>query len=457
MEVIEAARLPIYSWSPDLEEGALRQAVNCANLPVASHHVAVMADGHQGYGVPVGAVMALENAISPYAVGNDIGCGMAMIPTGLDREQVLGPLPPPGGKTGAVARDEVMRQIQARIPAGMGARRSAPASQEVRPLLEDAFDALEEASGICGIPLSTSQSADPNHGKLLSRDELVTRGQVQAGTLGSGNHFIELLMGSEDDVWVMLHSGSRGVGSLICNNFHRMALAHCEQAGHSLADPGLAWLPLAKNENGDTWERVGACYRRALRAGLDYAERNRRLMLEEVGSIIEERFSTTMAWNDTVNIHHNDATLEEHFGRRVWIHRKGAVKAARGAATITPGSMGTGSYLGRGLGNPDSFSSCAHGAGRRLSRGRARDQLSLEEELERIRAAGGKVFATSPGAVLDEMPAAYKDLDHVMAAQADLVEPVRRFTPIGTYKGAEKPRKRKRKPKPGGWRPAEER
>ena len=221
MEVIEAARLPIYSWSPDLEEGALRQAVNCANLPVASHHVAVMADGHQGYGVPVGAVMALENAISPYAVGNDIGCGMAMIPTGLDREQVLGPLPPPGGKTGAVARDEVMRQIQARIPAGMGARRSAPASQEVRPLLEDAFDALEEASGICGIPLSTSQSADPNHGKLLSRDELVTRGQVQAGTLGSGNHFIELLMGSEDYVWVMLHSGSRGVGSLICNNFHR--------------------------------------------------------------------------------------------------------------------------------------------------------------------------------------------------------------------------------------------
>src|SRR2546423_6748277 len=150
--VITDGGLPVLTWAGDLEDGALRQAVNCANLPVASHHVAMMADGHQGYGVPVGAVMALEDAISPYAVGNDIGCGMAMVPTGLDREQVLGPLPPRGGKTGAVARDEIMRQIQARIPAGMGVRRSAPASQEVRSLLEDAFDALEEASGTCGIP-----------------------------------------------------------------------------------------------------------------------------------------------------------------------------------------------------------------------------------------------------------------------------------------------------------------
>src|SRR5437588_10497284 len=169
MAIIEAAALPIYSWAPGLERGALRQAVNCANLPVASHHVAVMADGHQGYGVPVGAVMALKDAISPYAVGNDIGCGMAMVPTGLDREHVIGPLPPRGGKTGAVARDEIMRQIQARIPAGMGVRRSAPASPGVPSLLEDAFDGLEKASGSCGIPLSTSQSPEPARGKPLSR------------------------------------------------------------------------------------------------------------------------------------------------------------------------------------------------------------------------------------------------------------------------------------------------
>src|SRR5919201_4921986 len=446
MKVIEGAKLPIYSWAPDLEEGALRQAVNCANLPVAHHHVAVMADGHQGYGVPVGAVMALDGAISPYAVGNDIGCGMAMVPTGLSREQLVG-----NGGSSPEARDQIMRQIQARIPAGVGVRRSAPASQEIRSLLEEAFEALEEASAICGLPLSTSQSTDPARGKPLRRDDLVTRGMVQAGTLGSGNHFIELLGGPDEDVWVMLHSGSRGVGSLICNNFHRMALAHCEERRHELVDPGLAWLPV---DGADRWSRVGDCYRSAMRAGLDYARHNRRLMLEEIGSIVSARFPEAMRWDDMVNIHHNDAAREEHFGKRVWVHRKGAVKASRETMTITPGSMGTGSYLGRGLGNPDSFFSCAHGAGRRLSRGRARDQLTLAEELERVAEAGGKVFASSPEAVLDEMPAAYKDLDEVMAAQADLVEPVRRFTPFGTYKGADRPRKRKRS---RGWRPPEER
>jgi tRNA-splicing ligase RtcB len=155
-----------------------------------------------------------------------------------------------------------------------------------------------------------------------------------------------------------------------------------------------------------------------------------------------------------VDIHHNDATLEGHFGREVWVHRKGAVKASEGTATIIPGSMGTGSYLGRGLGNPDSFASCSHGAGRLMSRGRARQELSLQAELDRITKAGGKVFASSREAVLDEMPAAYKDLDEVMASQSDLVEPVRRFTPLATYKGADRPRSRHRG---RGWRPEEER
>jgi tRNA-splicing ligase RtcB (3'-phosphate/5'-hydroxy nucleic acid ligase) len=451
MEVISEARLPIYSWAPDLEEGALRQAINCASLPVAHHHIAVMADGHQGYGVPVGAVLALDRAISPYAVGNDIGCGMAMVPTGFTREEFL--VPARSGR-GESARDEIMQQVQARVPSGLGVRAmrgAAKTSADIAPLLGEAFDALEEASHLSGLPLTTSQSTDPSKGKPLDRDDLVARGVAQAGSLGSGNHFIELLVGPDDDVWVMLHSGSRGVGSLICNNFHRMALAHCEQAGHHLSDPGLAWLP---EGGGERWSRVGECYRRAMGAGLEYAWHNRRLMLEEIGLIMSELFPGAMRWDDMVNIHHNDATLEEHFGTKVWVHRKGAVKASGDTKTITPGSMGTGSYLGRGLGNADSFSSCAHGAGRRLSRGRARDQLTLADELERITEAGGKVFASSPDAVLDEMPAAYKDLDEVMAAQADLVEPVRKFSPFGTYKGADRPRKRRRR---RGWRPAEER
>jgi tRNA-splicing ligase RtcB len=175
-------------------------------------------------------------------------------------------------------------------------------------------------------------------------------------------------------------------------------------------------------------------------------------MLEAVSEVFEQRFPGALDWDGAVNIHHNDAELEEHFGERVWVHRKGAVKAATGAATITPGSMGTGSVLGRGLGNPASFSSAAHGAGRAMSRSRARRDLSLEAELASVAAAGGKVFAASTAGVLDEMPGAYKDIDQVMIRQADLVEPVRRFTPLATYKGTDR-----RPRRTGRRRPDEER
>ncbi len=453
MEEIGGADIPVLTWAPDLEEGARRQALNCANLPVAFHHVAVMADGHQGYGVPIGAVLALDGAISPYAVGNDIGCGMALVPTSLSRDQLLAPLPTPSGKAGPIARDEVMGSVQAVIPAAGGhvAGTGGDDNDDVRPLLHDAFDALEEAADLCATPLSTSQSINPQQGRRLTRDDFVARGVSQAGTLGAGNHFVELLAGPDGDVAVMLHSGSRGVGSLICNNFHRFALRYCHQGGQSLPDPGLAWLPVG--DGGERWLRVGRAYERALHAGLGYAERNRRRMLDAVGAILERHFPAAMQWDRMVNIHHNDATNESHFGHRVWVHRKGAVKASPGVATITPGSMGTFTYLGRGLGHPASFSSCSHGAGRVMSRRQARRQLSVRRELERIDLAGGKVFATSGEAVLDEMPAAYKDLDQVMANQSELVEPARRFTPIATYKGSDKPRRGRGE----RWRPAEER
>ncbi len=443
MEEVGGGAVPVLTWAPDLEDGARRQALNCANLPVTFHHVAVMADGHQGYGVPIGAVLALDGAISPYAVGNDIGCGMALVPTSLDRYDLL------------AVRDEVMGKVQATIPAGGGhdggAGDAHDAADDIAPLLHHAFDAMEEAAGLVPASLSTSQSADPNKGKPLTRDDFVGRGRAQAGTLGAGNHFIELLAGPDGEVAVMLHSGSRGMGGLICNNFHRLALRYCEEAGQSLPDPGLAWLPVGDGDDG--WTRVGRAYERALRAGLGYAERNRRRMLEAVGAIVEERFTGAMRWDDMVNIHHNDATHEDHFGRRVWVHRKGAVKATLGTPTITPGSMGTFTYLGRGLAHPDSFSSCSHGAGRMMSRSAARKRLSVQAELERIAAVGGKVFANSKDAVLDEMPAAYKDLDQVMANQSELVEPVRRYTPLATYKGSEPPRRRRTK----AWRPEEER
>jgi tRNA-splicing ligase RtcB len=314
---------------------------------------------------------------------------------------------------------------------------------------------MEEATGHVGMALTTSQSPTPRStDRPLTRHDFVHRGRVQLGTLGSGNHFIELLVGPDDDVWVMLHSGSRGVGGAICNTFHRMALAHCDERGHALPDPGLAWLPVAGGD--ERWDPVGAAYERALRAGLDYAEHNRRHMLEAVEAIVERRFPGAMRWEGMINIHHNDATLEAHLGTDVWVHRKGAVKASAGTDTITPGSMGTATWIGEGLGNPESFASCSHGAGRTRSRSQARQALSLGAELATVAAAGGKVFATSKGAVLDEMPGAYKDLDQVMAAQADLVQPVRRLTPLGTYKGSEARARRKAKGK-GRWRPDEER
>jgi tRNA-splicing ligase RtcB len=453
VETLEGARLPVLSWAPHLEEGARQQARNCAELPVAFHHVAVMADGHQGYGVPIGAVVALQGALSPYAVGNDIGCGMAIVPTTLAKADLLGPVPTRSGPPGPIARDDLMGWVQTTIPSGNAAHREPVIDQAVDGFLHRAFDAMTSAADRSGVALSTSQSIKPGQGKPLTRNDFVHRGRVQLGTLGSGNHFIELLVGPDDDVWVMLHSGSRGVGGAICNNFHRMALTHCEERGHHLPDPGLAWLPMGTGD--DRWEAVGAHYEQAMRAGLDYAEHNRRHMLEAVAQIVERRFPGSMQWDGMINIHHNDATLEAHHGADVWVHRKGAVKASTGTPTITPGTMGTATWIGEGLGSPDSFASCSHGAGRTRSRGKARAELSLEHELATIAAAGGKVFAASKGAVLDEMPGAYKDLDEVMAAQADLVRPVRRLTPLGTYKGTEQRGKKRDRAKT--WRPEEER
>jgi tRNA-splicing ligase RtcB len=437
MEILTGPALPVYSWAPGLEAGAVAQARRCAELPVAHHHVAVMADGHQGYGVPIGAVLPLREAISPYAVGNDIGCGMALVPTTLEAADLLAPLPRRSGPRGPDGRDEVMAAVAHSVPSGTGTH-SPVAAPDVDALVGQAWEALVEAARLSGLPLSTSQTPAVDAGRPLERGAFHTRARAQAGTLGSGNHFIELLRGDDGTVAVMLHSGSRGAGAQICNNFHRMALAHCTAAGVALPDPGLAWLPLVDSDTGGRdWAAVGRAYIRALKAALAYAELNRARMLRDVGAILEERFPGVVRLDHVVNIHHNDATLEQHYGAQVWVHRKGAVKAAAGTDTIIPGSMATGSYQGRGLGNRESLESCSHGAGRRMSRGQARRTLDLDEQLRLLSQVGSKVFAASVDAVLDEMGGAYKDLDEVMRAQADLVEPVRRFSPVATYKGAD--------------------
>lgn len=395
-EILDGAPLPVYSWAVGLEEGAAQQARNCAALPVAHHHVAVMADGHVGYGVPIGAVVALQDAISPYAVGNDIGCGMAIIPTTITKTEML------------AQRDDIMGWVQSTVPSGNAGHKDPVDDAAVARVLDDAYDALAEI------------------GFDKTRDEFVDRGRKQLGSLGSGNHFFELLVGEDDDVWVMVHSGSRGVGSAICNAFHQTALAYCDEEGITLADPGLAWLPM---------DERGRRYERAMQAGLVFAQANRSHILSIAARTIEHRFPGSLRWDEAINIHHNDAVLEHHFDAGVWVHRKGAVKAGDGTPTITPGSMGTATWVGEGRGNALSFESCSHGAGRTRSRGKARKELSLQDELDAIRQVGGKVFAQNKNAVLDEMPGAYKDVDAVMRSQAALVSATRRLTPLATYKG----------------------
>jgi hypothetical protein len=341
---ITGARLPILSWAPDLEPGALVQARNCADLPAAFHHVAVMADGHEGYGVPIGAVLALRDAVSPYAVGNDIGCGMALVATRLTRDDLLGPVATRSGSRGPVARDEIMGWVQSSIPAGLGSHRHAGADAAAEPLVEQTFAALEAASEACGIALSTSQSTRRGGGQRLTRAQLTARARDQLGTLGSGNHFIELLAGPDGDVWVLVHSGSRGLGGMVCANFHRMALDYCAAGGHRLADPGLAWLPMAGD---DSWATVGHCYRAAMEAALEYAQLNRHRMLEAVAVIIERRFPGAMRWNETINIHHNDVAEESASGStakapsRQWRTHRPSLPARWAPARCSGGASAT--------------------------------------------------------------------------------------------------------------------
>jgi tRNA-splicing ligase RtcB len=448
VHVLDGTRIPIYSWAPHLEPGAVEQARDCTELSPAFHHVAVMADGHRGYGVPIGAVLALDDAVSPYAVGNDIGCGMALVPTTITIDDLLAPVRTRSGGAGPDARDDIMGWIQSTVPAGTDVHPRPRSSQPVDALLHMAYDALHDASVAVGVPLSTSPSPQLDRGQPLTRDEFLYRGGLQIGTLGAGNHFLELLGDPDGLVWVMVHSGSRGIGGLVCANFHRMALAACADQDVILPDPGLAWLPLG---SGDRWARAGECYDHALHAVLAYAQVNRQRMLEDAAGIIERRFPEALRWDQQLDIHHNDATVEAHFGRVVRVHRKGAVKASAGTPTIIPGSMGTGTYLGRGLGNPDAFASSSHGAGRIMSRAQARRQLTLDAQLARVEARGGKVFAANKAAVLDEMPDAYKDLDEVMNAQRDLVEPIMHLHPLATYKGSERARRTR------GWRAGEQR
>jgi tRNA-splicing ligase RtcB len=368
------------------EEGARRQLRNIASLPFVFRWVAAMPDVHQGRGSTVGCVIATKGAVIPAAVGVDIGCGMMAVQTGLDRDNLPGSL------------SNVRAAVERAVPHGrtndggrgdVGAWPGAPARVQRRwQQLLPGYQGLSKA-----------------HPGARHRDP-----ECQLGTLGTGNHFVELCLDEQDRVWFMLHSGSRGAGNRIGAYFTALAQKQVSRAGVKLVDRDLAYL-----EEG-TAEYDG--YVEAVEWAQQYARVNRELMMEAMTEAVRREIRAIPRVARTIDCHHNYLARETHFGEDVLVTRKGAVRARDGDAGIIPGSMGARSFIVRGRGNPESFESCSHGAGRAMSRGEAKRTFTIQDH---VRATSG-VECRKDHDVIDETPMAYKPIEAVMAAQADLVE-----------------------------------
>ncbi|MCQ2395389.1 MAG: RtcB family protein [Kiritimatiellae bacterium] len=404
----EGYSVPVKSWCENCEEGAVKQAVNLAKHPVVFDHVALMPDAHQGYGMPIGGVVACDNAVIPAAVGVDIGCGMIATETDIPAER-FAEMP---------FRRAFQEKLKERIPVGEGVSHRETQN----------WEGFEEYTANNGMRSNLWPSK-------LDRMNL--------GTLGGGNHFIELQKTTSLDgagepeggskIWLMIHSGSRNLGKRIEEHYHRIANRLCTRFHTPLADPDLAFLPIEEED--------GHNYFTDMLFALRYAKENRRRMMEAMKATLAE-FVPEVNFIRTIDIHHNYAACEEHFGKKVFVHRKGATSAKLDEIGIIPGSMGTASYIVRGLGNPDSFMSCSHGAGRRMSRIAASTTLTVEEcdqAMDGIvceRWHKYKGFGKAKGRLdLSEAPQAYKDIEDVIASERDLIEPLVRLVPLASLKG----------------------
>lgn len=393
MEVIEGGRLPIWSWAPGVEGETLAQARALADLAIALDHVALMPDAHPGFGMPIGGVLLAEDALVPYAVGVDIGCGVAFARTDL----VWGETLRPDGLR------SILAALERSIPTGFAVHRTPPMS----------LDGMVEAVGM-ELPPSIAP-------------RWLERADRSIGTLGGGNHFLEVQRDDEDRVCFMLHSGSRNLGKQVCDAFVVRARAACARAGRTLPHRDLAYLVLGVDED-------AAAYRDAMTWAMAWAELNRRTMMDRAEEAFREH-ARVARFERVGDVHHNFAAEETHGGRRGWVHRKGAVRAAAGETVFIPGSMGTASYVGVGLGAAGSFETCQHGAGRALGRHEAMRRMSREAVYEEMASLGVELRSGEPRSVAEEAAFAYKSIDDVMAASADLVRPVARLRPIGVVKG----------------------
>ena len=378
----------VLSWASELDDLTRAQAEVTGRLPILAGHVALMPDAHLGMGATIGSVIPTESAVIPSAVGVDIGCGMAARRLDLTQDDLPDTL------------DPWVTEIAATVPAGLGRWHGQPS--------DDALAWFAEHR-----PPPTLDDA--------------RKASAQLGTLGSGNHFVELATDEQSRIWILLHSGSRGGGNKLATLHTETARKLHEGLGTRLEDPELAWLQEGTPEFD--------AYLRDLRWSQAFARENRRLLLASTHRALEMVLGREVPTIDEVNCHHNFTERERHDGHEIWVTRKGAIRARVGDRGLIPGAMGQRSYVVRGLGSEASYSSCAHGAGRRMSRRQARKQLSLESFTEAMGVTAWQ--HASAKELLDEHPSAYKPIDVVMRDQADLVEIEHELHGIANYKGVE--------------------
>jgi tRNA-splicing ligase RtcB len=394
-EVLTNGRVPVKIWTDEVDDKSRAQLSNIASLPFIHHHVAAMPDVHLGIGATIGSVIATHKAIIPAAVGVDLGCGMVAARLSLTANEL-----------DDKALQKVFDQISRDVPVGRAQHRD-------ERVLVDAAKPFEPGL----------KSLTDRHPELLKAFGKFSKWTNQMGTLGGGNHFIEVCLDETNQVWVMLHSGSRGIGNAIASYFIALARKDMERWMIQLPDRDLAYFPEGSEHFAD--------YVEAVHWAQDYAMQNRTSMLELVLAALQRHLPPFTVTTEAVNCHHNYVAQEHHYGENVWVTRKGAIRARAGDLGIVPGSMGARSFIVRGLGNPESFCSSAHGAGRKMSRTAAEKLFTVADMVAQTQG----VICRKDKDVIDEIPGAYKDIDQVMANQADLTEILHTLKQVVCVKG----------------------
>ncbi len=398
-EVEGGAALKMWTKGVAVDDGAITQMENVAKLPIIHNHVAAMPDCHWGMGATVGSVIPTKGAIIPAAVGVDIGCGMMAWKLTLSAKNLPDNL--------GTVRSDIERAVPHGFVSTKGRARKG-GWQVVPNSVGSRWRNLEQRY----------QSILDKHPKIAHKGPA-----HQLGSLGTGNHFIEICLDESDAVWVMLHSGSRGPGNIIGRYFIAKAKEDMRHHISNLPDKNLAYLTEGTEHFDD--------YVEALLWAQDYAWENRQAMMDAVLRVLRNHLAPFQIGDMAVNCHHNYAVVENHFGADIWVTRKGAVRARKGDLGIIPGSMGTGSFIVRGKGNADSFCSCSHGAGRAMSRSEARRRITVADHMK----ATAGIECRKDSGVIDESPAAYKDISSVISAQGDLIEVVHKLRQVVNVKG----------------------